>query len=514
MTEASAGAISKRTRKIEIVLPLLLAVCLLRLFVRIISWPLIGDASLLHYTVYLISYGKAPYRELQEINMPGAYFVDWAVMRTLGTGAVAWHVFDISLILSTFVTTLIITLPYDWFAGVFASSLFGMIHARDGITQSGQRDLTIAALMLLSYALVFLALRSGRRLPVFCSGVLASFAILMKPVAIPVAIGILVMSLWELRKRHAPIKAHLILWGAGGLIPLSIMVAWLVRWHSTRAFVDMLQHSVRFHASLGHLGYGTLVAHLTSQTLLLILGALVLVPVSLKLFKNWEHSALLVGSLTGAFCYLVQGKGYSYQRYPFEIFTLLLVALVLTNALQKAGWPRAVAALTILYGCFVLAPVSTAKALAYNGAQNDFGKMLQQDLSSLGGSALDGKIQCLDTFAGCLRVLYEMRLVQSTGLMYNKFLFNPDKNGVVAASRERFLNQIRQKPPSVFVVTDQVYPNGHPNLDKTLKWPLLAEELRKNYVVFAERHPTQMQVWEGKPLLPSAYRIYVHKVHK
>jgi hypothetical protein len=502
---------SKRTRKIEFVLSLLLTACLLRLFARIISWPLIGDASLLHYTVFLISHGMAPYRELQEINMPGAYFVDWAVMRTLGTSAVAWHVFDISLILSTFITTLIIALPYDWFAGLFASSLFGMIHARDGITQSGQRDLTIAVLMLLSYALIFLALRSGRYFPTFCSGVLASFAILVKPVAIPVAIGILAMSLWELRKRHATVKTHLSLWGTGFLIPLGITAAYLVEWHSLSAFFDILLGPVRYHASLGRLDFGTLIARLTSQTLPLILGALVLVPVSLKLFKNWEYSALLVGSLTGAFCYLVQGKGYSYQRYPFEIFTLLLVALVLTNALQKAGWPRAVAALTILYGCFVLAPVSTAKALAYNGTQDDFGQMLRRDLTSLGGPALDRKVQCLDTFAGCLRVLYEMRLVQSTGLMYDEFLFNPDKSGVVTATRERFLTQIRQNPPSVFVVTDQVYPNGHPNLDKTLRWPLLAEELRKNYLVFAEHHPTRTQEWEGKPLLPSAYRIYVHK---
>ncbi len=511
MAEPSAHATSKRIRTIEWVLSLLLVVCLLRLFARIIGWPLVGDASLMHYTVFLISHGNAPYRELQEINMPGTYFVDWAVIRTLGAGAVAWHIFDIALILSTFIATLVMTLPYDWFAGVFAASLFGMIHARDGITQSGQRDLTIAVAMLLSYALVFLAFRSGRRLPVFCSGILASFAILVKPVAIPIAIGILLMSIRELKKRRTPIKVHFILWGAGFLIPLCITAAFLAEWHSTGAFFDMMQGLVRYHASLGRLGYGTLLAHLTSQTLPLIVGALVLVPVSLNLFKNWEYSALLFGSLAGAFSYFVQGKGYSYQRYPFEIFTLLLVALLLTDALQKAHWPRIVAGLTILYGCFVLAPVSAAKALAYDGTQDDFGQMLRQDLGSLGGPALDRRVQCLDTFAGCLRVLYEMRLVQSTGLMYDEFLFNPEKDGVVAASRERFLTQIHQNPPSVFIVTDQVYPNGNPNLDKTSEWPLLAEELHKNYFVFVERSPAKMQAWEGKPFHPSAYRIYVHK---
>jgi hypothetical protein len=501
----------KAIRRIDVALSVLLLLCLGRIFMRIVSWPLIGDASLIHFAVLLIDHGKVPYRDFQETNMPGAYFIDWLVMHLLGTGAIAWHIFDILLVVSTCIACLLVALPYDWFAGVFAGALFGLIHARDGMTQSGQRDLSIAVLALLSYALVFLALRTGKRWPVFCSGLLASLAILVKPVAVPLGLGILCLSLLELRKRKQPLEAHLLLWCGGFLVPVVILGALLLRWHNFTAFFEILRGPVLYHASMARLAIGTLLARIGSQTLPLLCGALLVLPAARRLFNNWEYQALLVGTLGGAFCYLVQGKGYSYQRYPFEIFALLLVGLILAHALRQKGWPQIVAAVTLLYGCLVVAPVSVAKVLHYDGAQDDFGLLLQRDLSSLGGPALNNRVQCLDSSSGCIRVLYQMRLVQSTGLIYDEFIFGPEKDGIVANSRETFWKQLQSQPPSVFIVTEQVYPEGTPNLDKVASWPLLADDLRQNYFLYTERHPTRPQAWEGKPYLPAAFRIYVRK---
>src|SRR5580704_10601645 len=61
-------------------------------------WPLVGDASLIHYIAFLIEHGKAPYRDLHEMSMPGSYLIEMAAMKVFGEGAVAWRCFDLLLL--------------------------------------------------------------------------------------------------------------------------------------------------------------------------------------------------------------------------------------------------------------------------------------------------------------------------------------------------------------------------------------------------------------------------------
>src|SRR5258708_5715515 len=61
-------------------------------------WPLVGDASLMHYIAFLIERGWAPYRELGDMNMPGSYLIELAAMHLFGTGALAWRLFDFTLL--------------------------------------------------------------------------------------------------------------------------------------------------------------------------------------------------------------------------------------------------------------------------------------------------------------------------------------------------------------------------------------------------------------------------------
>src|ERR1035441_5977198 len=61
-------------------------------------WPLVGDASLIHYIGFLIQRGCAPYRQLGDMNMPGSYLIEIAAMRVFGMGDVAWRLFDFTLL--------------------------------------------------------------------------------------------------------------------------------------------------------------------------------------------------------------------------------------------------------------------------------------------------------------------------------------------------------------------------------------------------------------------------------
>jgi hypothetical protein len=316
----------------------------------------------------------------------------------------------------------------------------------------------------------------------------------VKPVAIPLALCILYLSLMELHRRRQFAYVYLLLWCCGFLVPAIFLGAMFLRWHDFSAFLDALRGPVLYHASLGRLPYGTLLKRSASSILPLICGSVCVLLPDLKLFRNWEYTALLAGSIAGAFCYLLQGKGYSYHRYPFEVFSLLLVSLILSNALREKGWRQMLAGATILYGCLVLVPVSVAKGLQFEGSRDEFGALLTHDLESLGGQSLDRKVQCLDT-----------------SLIYDEFIFGPEKHGIIAASRERFWDQLQIDPPMIFIETEQVYPNGPSSFNKIYSWPQLADYVRQNYRIYVERHPTQTQNWEAKPCLPFGYRIYVRK---
>ena len=54
-------------------------------------WPLVGDAPLMHYVVFLMDHGKVPYRQIVDINMPGTYALEWAAIHGLGPGAAGWR---------------------------------------------------------------------------------------------------------------------------------------------------------------------------------------------------------------------------------------------------------------------------------------------------------------------------------------------------------------------------------------------------------------------------------------
>ena len=47
-------------------------------------WSLVHDAALMHYVTFLMDHGKAPYRDIIDMNMPGTYMIEWLVMHAIG----------------------------------------------------------------------------------------------------------------------------------------------------------------------------------------------------------------------------------------------------------------------------------------------------------------------------------------------------------------------------------------------------------------------------------------------
>lgn len=506
------------SRLYKALLALVLAVCVATFVAGTWHWPLVGDAAALHYIVFLLHHGRAPYRNIVDMNMPGAYFVEDAVMRAMGGGSLSWRIFDLLLGAGATLCMAAIAWPRDRFAGFLAGAMFLLLHGRDGIIEMGQRDLTMTVLVLAGYAVLFSAGRTERpQQRVWAtglSGVLLGCAATVKPTVVLIFPPLLALFLLELRRRGQPRRSHLLAACAGFAVPPLLALGYVIRERAVAAFLDVLFRLIPANTDLYRRPFGYLAAHAVASCLPALI--LLWLPVGLfgRLKRNWENWALALGIAFGLVSFFAQAKGYPYHQYPAEAFLLLVVCIDLCAAVSadKAAAPRWVRPLApiALAGWVAIAGVdSTHKALEFDWRDEQFDQMLVGDLTELGGPALQGRVQCMDMAAGCLKALYQMRLVQATGLLFDCHVLRADpRSGLY---RQQFREEIRSAPPAVFVVTSSACDNGPRSYTyrQLGGWPEFDAWLKANYTLEASRIPTEPMHRTGHSAPPFGYRVYV-----
>ena len=483
-----------------------LLLCVGIVCLRTVRWPLLGDNTLIHYAVFLMDSGSRPYVDFRDVNLPGAYAEDWVVMHVLGSGALAERIYDFALSAVALLAMLYLSPGRLRFAGYFAGCMFFLIHTRDGPRQMGQRDLSIAVLVLLAFALTFAAMRSGRKWPYLLSGLLLGVGTMVKPVAVVFAAPLLIGP-WI-----AEGSAAILLIASGFLIPLLAVAAWLGHEGALRTFLTSGLGMMRYHASLDHLPWHSLILRGITPLLPLFIAGTMLMPLVWKKLHGFEFAMLCGGVVAAFLCYAIQGKGYPYQRYPFTAFLLLTLALIFTSAMHDGKtWQKWFAITSLGAACFVIGPLAARRAVAYRPQDDQFGALLSHDLRLLGRDGLSSNVQCLDTFSGCIRVLYDLRLRESTSTIYDEFLFSPFNGSAITTSRAAFNEQIRVRPPELIIMTPQYYSGAGDSYNKIWTWPDFAQYLSKNYRLYVQRTPTRAEFWEGAPRVPVGYRIYLRK---
>ena len=481
------------------------------------SWPLVGDATLLHYSVFLLQHGFHPYRQLIDINLPGTYFVEWGVVRLFGYGALAWRVFDLLLLLVIGAGSLLLlgqarawrsnALPALWVAVVFA-----LLHGRDGLTQLGQRDLLITALLALGFASLFAAHRSPSsaiRLPALGAfGLAVGAAATVKPLAL------LLLAAASLRlSPNTGERSRVLALGAastGAALPLLAALVYLLREHALGSFLELMQHLVPLHSSLFRLPTLSLLTGAVSSVML-PLFLLVLVPIVWsRPWNSVEGRWLLTGLLFGFVSYFVQGRGYPYHRYPLHFFLLVLAARAIQDALRPAPcprWVRGLALLSFAFGAFIIAPRSLYEVVHFTPRVDTLDTALAAALKP----ALPGSVQCFDMAGGCVTTLLRLRLTAGTGFLYDCYAFVPVQP-LFAAEQDRYraswLAAMEQNPPTRIVVSsDECGPPDH-LYRKLGKWPALEGYLQQHYTLAQQWEPTTPQRWMGKANLPYGFRLY------
>ena len=489
-------------------------------------WPLVGDASLIHYICFLMDHGMAPYRDLGDMNMPGALMIESAVMHSLGGGDLAWRVYDFALLGVAAGAMFAFTVPrkHGWFAGIFASCLFALIHGRDGLGQAGQRDLTMAVLMLAGASFLLLALQKQSWWAGALFGLCAGMAATIKPSALPSGLVLLLIGAFTLRRRGLRLRNFLTPAIVAFLMPVAAAWIFLASWHVVPEFLEGLRTVVPYYASLGHRPSSFVVLHSVSPILSLVLIWIVTL-VLRRPALDTGRLILLTGVVFGFASCLLQPRGFPYYRYPLLAFLLPLMTIDFAEIVEEEGQQsnpgfvrqrvaEGLSALALLIGALVIAPVSTYYIHGYRAQPTDFVFSLEQDLSGLGGKSLSSQIQCIDSISGCGTALYRLGLVQSTGVLSDFLLFGPDRAPIIRQTRDRFLAAISGKPPRIIIVSSWLHIDGPDQYEKLDRWPAFKSYLDAKYVLIKDWSPERPMRWWSRQQWPDGYRIYKLKPSK
>lgn len=476
---------------------------------RTMDWPLVNDGALQHYISFLMDRGWAPYRQVLDMNLPGSLMIDRAEVHALGGGARAWRVFDALLMLVATGAMVAAGQRREWFAGVLGGGVFWLLHARDGMGQTGQRDLMEAAALLAMYASLTAVVRGGRRAMMVAAGACAGLAASIKPDSLVLSAGLLLLALGAMKWRG--VARAMAAAGVGFALPVAAVLVFLLRERAVGAFWHSVTQVTPYYASLGRLGGEALLRQcLTAPMRVCLLLAVVLAAWRRREW-GWERTALAAAVVWGLASFFLQGKGYPYQRYPTAGFLLLWTATECVGAARGRGWARVAGAAGVLYLAVFVVPVSAARAVRARWDESLL-VALESDLERLGGQALAGRVQCVDSISGCNTVLYRMRLPERSGLLSDFLVF--DRAGlpgvgqealrpIVRETRAGFLREIEANPPRVMVVTSWLHPSGLPDYGKLATWPEFARLMDERYTIETQRSfPAGMNG-------PLGYRLYV-----
>ena len=493
------------------VLPL--AYFLLRLVLYARTWPIVHDAAILHYVVFMIGSGRAPYTHMVEMNLPGALMSEWFGMHVFGAGAVGLWRWDTSM-------GLLAVAGGAWIAGGgarvagMAGALFTWaLHLNDAAFNTAERDWLIAALWLIAIACTAEAVERRDARWMFGCFAAAVWCCAIKPFAVLLPVVLLGVALWQMRDRWRGV----LWWSLGGaLLPVLATVLYFAHWHG--AFPAFVHTERTLGAWYGTLNRATWHRMLFGVLLYPVLAALLLVLYLFVRMRGWMHLRellLALGAASGLLMYFAQQKGYAYHVYPFVLCAAVLGFVLAQRAWTDRwtprgfrGWDVRLAAVLFVFLCAVRLPVKFWRNR--DNAAYPYGtqEALIADLNSLGGHALSGQIQCLDmTLGGCIGAEYDLRLVQTTGFVNDHILFPYPQSAspVLLEYQQRFLREMAADPPRVIVLTAHNWPNQDDrNLTKLERWPEFAQWIHANYRVDRTHLATTAKH-------TASYRIYVRR---
>lgn len=348
----------------------------------------------MHYIGFVIRIGEVPYRGVLDMNFPACYLPDMLLGLDPGGAAFLWRFFDLGLVCTVFFGYCKMARGNDMAAAVWAGALFAVIHLRDGIEQAGERDLTAGVFLLIGVVFLMSRRRACRRFLAF--GLLVGVAALFKPTLLVFYFLVFVSNRNQDEEPHS---ARLRAVAAVGVATPVALAAALLFWDGAGPGLWYVLRTLSpYHASLGRLGLMKLLYFAVSPVLpLVILCVLVLMFAQggafkrsrVELFCNDTRRVLTAAAFLGLVSFLLQGKGYPYQRYPFLIAVLPLLTSELRAGLRQRPACQMLAWSGLVWCFLIFTPTSIYKASGFRSTSAEFIASLEGDLEYLSRGGAD-----------------------------------------------------------------------------------------------------------------------------
>jgi hypothetical protein len=456
--------------------------------VRSLHWQIVWDQSVFRYIRFMMSRGLRPYSDITDMNMPGTYLMEAAGMAIFGSSDLGWRIYEYCAIATIAVSGMIIGGKRYWFTGVTAGTLFLLIRFSDGESFSMERNEIMAMLDVLAMALFFLAVQRRKPWLQGLSAALITLTAAMKPWGYLLELLILGVMVFELRHERVSLRRYLIWSLAGTLTVVAIVAGFMQAEHAWRGFFFVVKHVWPLFQKANEQHH--LILFLIPKALLPLIGLAAIAAYFNRSVLAWQRWSLLLAMAAGAVFFQLEGNTASYHRYVFIVFLATWIGWELTVAMQQQQ--KSVRVLGML-GCCVLFVVVVpyyvrlVKDISLTTApEQSYHATLDRDLTQLGGDQLQHQVECLDMLDGCMRALFDLRLVQNTGTTGDLFLFTDEALPVTRYYHGWYWQRQEKAPADVLVVGNGWFDHGR-SFDKINAWPFYAKYVQENYVCFRER---------------------------
>ena len=459
-----------------------------------VSWPLVHDAPILHYVAQRIAAGAVPYRDLFDMNQPGAYLVHLGVLRVAGAGDAAWRAFDVAWLAVTCAAAFAFARAWGSAAAVGAAALFGTYHVAGGAWQAGQRDFLLCVFLLGASAAMasWLEGRSARW-GLAVAGALLGAGITLKPHASLFAAGVGAMMIHAAVRRRIAARA-LVTYVAGlGLAP-AVVLAWLAARGGLGAWRDIvLDYLLPLYSRLTRpedWGFWRVEVWFA-------LGAAVLLSIGAGAWYgrfDWRRAIAVVGLAYGVFHFVGQRKGWEYHLYPLAAFAAVLAFSEVEALLSRRR--------VVLGSLVALSLLATAATLARRGHDTVNPGWIREKEATVVSLVddlerrrhADDTIQIFDTTEGGVHALLRLGARTPTRFIYDFHFFHDVGHPTIEGLRDELVRDLAARPPRFVVLFARGWPGG--GLDRFQRFSALAQFLETGYrtsvrrdgYVILERH--------------------------
>ncbi|HEY7519367.1 MAG TPA: hypothetical protein VIE36_13840 [Methylomirabilota bacterium] len=446
------------------------------------TWPLFHDAPVLHYVAWRIGAGDVPYRDLFEINAPGAYLIHLAAWWLGGLSDLTWRVYDLAWLALGAGAAFVFARAWGLVAATGAAAFLALYHLAGSPWEAGQRDFFLCPFLLAGGAgLARWAERDEPR-ALAVAGLAVGAAITIKPhVALLGALFAGVVVVRAGRQSARPLAVY----AATMALPPLAIIGWLAAAGALGAWRELVvDFLVPVYTSLRPAARWEL--YRPEAWVPIVVGVLLSVATTIgRGAVSVRHVIAMLGVAYGVLHYVVQGKGWDYHLYPLVAFAAVMLFAELEPAL---AWRPFTLGGPLAASCLAAAALLGARGVDavpgyFASAKVTHVRHVVGDLARI--TRPDDLVQILDTTEGGVHALLLLGLRQPTRFLCDFPLFAAPEAPITARYRAEFIAGFDARPPRAVVLFARGWPHGGP--ERVASFTALADRLARDYAIAVRR---------------------------